>query len=278
MNKWNLIVDVAECNNCNNCTLALKDELSDNDYPGYSAAIPKHGSSLIQIQSKTRGSGTQIDSVNVPSMCNHCDDAPCVKQGNGAVKKRPDGIVLFDPIECKGRRDLIDACPYGAVHWNEELQLPQNWFFDAHLLDEGWAEPRCVSVCPTGALQSKSASDEEMDQYRREHDLEYLGSVEGTRPRVYYKNLYRLNSVFIAGCLVSKSSDDLISNASVQLLRDGELVQHTETDDFGEFKFDRLVPHSGPYSVRIDASAGCSAYEQQIELTQDSVVLGPILV
>ena len=43
MKKWNLIIDVAECTNCNLCTLATMDEYVGNDWPGYSAPMPKHG-------------------------------------------------------------------------------------------------------------------------------------------------------------------------------------------------------------------------------------------
>ena len=46
MKKWNLIVDVAKCTNCNLCTLANQDEHVDNEFEGYSAPMPKHGSSL----------------------------------------------------------------------------------------------------------------------------------------------------------------------------------------------------------------------------------------
>ena len=35
MKKWNMIIDVAECTNCNLCTLAAMDEYVGNDWPGY---------------------------------------------------------------------------------------------------------------------------------------------------------------------------------------------------------------------------------------------------
>ena len=37
MQKWNMIIDVAECTNCNLCTLAVMDEYVGNDWPGYTA-------------------------------------------------------------------------------------------------------------------------------------------------------------------------------------------------------------------------------------------------
>ena len=49
MNKWNMIIDVAECTNCNLCTLAAMDEYVGNEWPGYSAPMPKHGHKWINI-------------------------------------------------------------------------------------------------------------------------------------------------------------------------------------------------------------------------------------
>ena len=113
MNKWNMIIDVAECTNCNLCTLAAMDEYVGNEFPGYSAPMPKHGHKWINILQKERGQVPAVDVAYVPTMCNHCDDAPCVAKGKGAVQKRGDGIVLIDPVKAKGRKDLVDACPYG---------------------------------------------------------------------------------------------------------------------------------------------------------------------
>ena len=102
MNKWNLIVDVAECTNCNLCTLAAMDEYVGNDFPGYSAPMPKHGHKWINILQKERGQMPEIDIAYVPTLCNHCDNAPCVAKGGGAVTKRDDGIVLIDPVKAQG--------------------------------------------------------------------------------------------------------------------------------------------------------------------------------
>ena len=174
MNKWNLIIDVAECTNCNLCTLAAMDEYVGNEFPGYSAPMPKHGHKWIDIVQKERGQIPAIDIAYVPTLCNHCDNAPCVAKGGGAVKKRDDGIVLIDPVKAKGRRDLVEACPYGHIWWNEELQLPQAWTFDAHLIDQGWKQTRGQQSCPTGAMRALCVDDAEMKRIAREQGLEVM--------------------------------------------------------------------------------------------------------
>ena len=87
MKKWNMIIDVAECTNCNLCTLATMDEYVGNDWPGYSKPMPKHGHKWINILQKERGQVPMIDIAYVPTMCNHCDDAPCLAKGEGAVSQ-----------------------------------------------------------------------------------------------------------------------------------------------------------------------------------------------
>ena len=199
MNKWNMIIDVAECTNCNLCTLATMDEYVGNEFPGYSAPMPKHGHKWINILQKERGQMPAIDIAYVPTMCNHCDNAPCVAKGGGAVKKRDDGIVLIDPVKAKGRKDLVDACPYGHIWWNEELQLPQAWTFDAHLIDQGWKQTRGQQSCPTGAMRAVCVDDGEMAKLAREQGLEVMQAGARHQPRVYYKNLWRYSKCFIGG-------------------------------------------------------------------------------
>ena len=204
MKKWNMIIDVAECTNCNLCTLAAMDEYVGNEFPGYSAPMPKHGHKWINILQKERGQVPAVDIAYVPTMCNHCDDAPCVAKGGGAVKKRDDGIVLIDPVKAKGRKDLVESCPYGHIWWNEELQLPQAWTFDAHLIDQGWRQTRGQQSCPTGAMRAICVDDVEMAKIAREQGLEVIKPELGTKPRVYYKNLWRYSTCFIAGSVSAR--------------------------------------------------------------------------
>jgi len=268
MKKWNMIIDVAECTNCNNCTLATMDEYVDNTWPGYSAPMPRHGHMWINILQKERGQTPKIDVAYVPTMCNHCDDAPCVARGDGAVQKRADGIVLIDPVKSKGRKDLVEACPYGHIWWNEELKIPQAWPFDAHLLDAGWTETRGQLSCPTGAMRAIKVDDAEMQQMAREQNLEVLKGELKTKPRVYYRNLWRYTKCFISGS-ISAAQDGVIecvAGATVQLVKNNNVIMETTSDNFGDFKFDCLDENSGPYGVIIAANGKKTAVE---------VILGP---
>jgi Fe-S-cluster-containing dehydrogenase component len=257
MKKWNMIIDVAECTNCNLCTLSSMDEYVDNDWPGYSKPMPKHGHKWINILQKERGQITDgspmIDIAYVPTMCNHCDDAPCLKKGGDAVTKRDDGIILIDPAKAKGRKDLVDACPYGHIWWNDEYQVPQIWPFDAHLIDQGWQQTRGQQACPTGAMRSVCVEDDEMARMARDEGLEVMRPELGTKPRVYYRNLWRYSKCFIGGSVAAEANGivDCVEGASVRLIKNGKPVAETTSDNYGDFKFDKLDEDSGAYQVEV---------------------------
>ncbi|SHH13105.1 4Fe-4S dicluster domain-containing protein [Pollutimonas bauzanensis] len=252
MKKWNLIIDVAKCENCNNCMLTTRDEHVGNDFPGYAAPQPVHGHNWIKIHRKVRGQDGMVDAAYRPTTCNHCDNAPCIKAaGDGSVYKRADGIVIIDPQKARGRMDIVSSCPYNAIFWNEELQLPQKWIFDAHLLDQGWKQPRCQQSCPTGVYWAVQVEDAEMQDLVKKHKLEVLRPELNTKPRVYYKNLYRFSKCFIGGSVVAEIDGilDCIPGARMMLKRAGQEIASAQSDTFGDFKFDGLDPDSGDYQV-----------------------------
>jgi Fe-S-cluster-containing dehydrogenase component len=278
MDKWNLIIDVAKCENCNNCVLAAKDELVGNNFPGYSAPHAAQGTGAIRIERTTRGTTPMVDAAYVPRMCNHCDNAPCLKAGaDGAVRKRDDGIVIIDPVKAKGRRDLVASCSYGAMVWNEEQQLPQTWFFDAHLLDTGWAAPRCVGVCPTQAIEAVKTSDATMALRVQAESLRTLQPELGTRPRVHYRNLHRADRCFIGGSVTTQISSlvECVADAEIELLFGNRSLAQTRSDAFGDFRFDGLEAGSGPYEIRIQHTT-FGRTERVVKLEATSIVLGDI--
>ena len=276
MGKWNLIVDVALCNNCNCCVLATKDEYIGNDFPSYAAAMPARGHEWIRIMRRQRGTAPMVDVAYVPTMCNHCDEAPCIRAaGDGSVYKRPDGVVIFDPQKVVGRKDIVTSCPYGAITWNEEKQVPQIWSFDAHLIDGGWREPRCAQVCPTGALKAYNVSDKEMQMMVAEEGLETLRPDLETKPRIYYRNLHRYMSNFVAGTIVLRANgvEDCVEGARISLSKGGAVVGNTTSNAFGEFKCDALEGHGTTYHITV--AHGDRLFEDDIVL-DESLYLGTI--
>ncbi|KUO65296.1 MAG: oxidoreductase [Gracilibacter sp. BRH_c7a] len=277
MKKWHLIIDVEKCEDCNNCFLACKDEHIGNEWPGYTLPQPRFGQRWMNIMRTERGQYPLIDVAYRPTTCMQCDDALCVQASDGAITKRADGIVLIDSLKAKGKKELVNACPYQMIWWNEEEDVPQKCTLCAHLLDQGWKQPRCVQVCPTGALQAVSAEDADLQYMVREESLEVLHPEFNTRPSVYYKNMHRFEKEFIAGSVAVQKGEliDCAESVAVKLLKGNEIIGETITDNFGDFKIDQLTKNSGEYTVEI-YSPGVKIKSLPVDL-KNSVNLGVIL-
>ncbi|PKN65572.1 MAG: oxidoreductase [Deltaproteobacteria bacterium HGW-Deltaproteobacteria-15] len=278
MKKWNLIIDVAKCHDCNNCFISCKDEHIGNDWKPYSEAQPWHGHRWMNIMRREHGQYPKVEVAYLPVPCMHCDNPECMKAAkNGAIYKREDGIVIIDPEKAKGQKDLVGACPYGAIWWNDEKAVPQKCTFCVHLLEEGWKQPRCVQACPTGALEMVHAEDAEIQKRIKAEELEaYLPELK-TKPRVYYKNLYRYTTCFVAGNVALQDKDECADGAKVTLRSSGKAIDKTVTNNYGDFKFDRLDENSGPYELEVSYT-GYKTKKVSVEELKASVNVGTIFL
>ncbi len=278
--KWNMIVDIARCDNCRNCFLATKDEHIGNDFPGYAASQPKHTHNWVDIERQERGRWPVVEAHFMPVMCNHCDDAPCMKVAkDGAIKKREDGIVIIDPVKSKGQKAIVDACPYGAVYWNEEKQIPQAWIFDAHLLDDGWKQTRVEQSCPTDVFRAVKVEDGEMQRVKEQEGLEVLKPELETKPRIYYKNKHLMTHCFVAASVVTHidNLEECVEGAEVVLKQNGSEIARATTDTFGDFKIDKLEKKSGQYEIEVSSeSSGSKSIE--FDLGDESLYLGTMML
>ncbi|MGB3713520.1 MAG: 4Fe-4S dicluster domain-containing protein [Candidatus Promineifilaceae bacterium] len=201
---------------------------------------------------KERGQYPLIDVAYLPTPCMHCEDPDCMKEArNEAIYKRDDGIVIIDPEKAKGQKTIVDACPYGVIYWNDELDVPQKCTFCAHLLDNGWKEPRCVQACPTGALIYLRVDNSKMQRIIEAENLEVLHPEYELQPRVYYKNLHRFMRCFIGGSIATEVDGvrECLEGATVSLLRGSTKINETVSDCFGDFRFDDLERNSGSFQL-----------------------------
>ena len=99
-----------------------------------------------------------------------------------------------------------------------------------------------------------------------------------TRPRVWYRNLDRIDHCFIGGS-VTRLSDgvpECVEGATVELYQKDVLIMSSTTDTFGDFRFDGLAPGSGDYEVR--AVHGTARRTVPVVLHDQSVVMDEIVL
>jgi Fe-S-cluster-containing dehydrogenase component len=274
MKKWNLVIDLARCHDCNDCFLADRDEFVGNDFLPYSVAQPWSGHRWMNIERKERGQYPIVQTGYLPLPCMHCDNAPCVT-ADKAVYKRDDGLVIIDPVKAKGRPEIVDTCPYGAIYWNEEAEVAQKCTGCVHLLEDGWTETRCSQVCPTGAIRLVMAEDADMAAMAAAEELRAFKADLGTEPRVWYKNLHRWDKVFVSGSVAYQDTDEVAEGAEVTVRGGTTVAGEGATNNYGEFLVDRLEP-GAEYTVTIEA-AGYKPFTTTVTLPE-SLNLGLILL
>jgi len=269
MAKWGMVIDITKCNACYSCFLVCKDEYWDNDYPPYSAAQPRHGQFWMNILKKEGGTYPHIRVSYMPIPCMQCDAAPCIKAAkNGAVYKRPDGIVIIDPEKAVGQRQIVDACPYGAIFWNEEKQLPQKCNFCVQRLEDRGI-PRCVQACPSKAMIFGDLDDPESDvsKLAGSGKAEVFHPEYNTKPRVYYLGLERVAKNFLAASVVFGDVDECAEKVKATLVNKQSGEEKTAlTDNYGVFEFTGLS--DGKYSLKLEY-AGYAEKTMDVDLKAD---------
>ena len=110
-----------------------------------------------------------------------------------------------------------------------------------------------------------------------EESQEVLRPELKTRPRVYYRNLYRYTHCFIGGAVstVIDGRSECLEGATVVLVDAQRTRASRLTDVFGEFRFDALPVHSGTYTLEITHPAYGTA-TRRVLLADESVNLGDI--
>ena len=127
-----------------------------------------------------------------------------------------------------------------------------------------------------GCKDGPSSGYPKMARLVQDEGLEVMRPELGTKPRVWYRNLWRYAKCFVAGSVSAEQNGvvDCVEGARVRLIKDGRAVAETASDNYGDFKFDRLDEGSGIYTVEVEAQGrGKKTVETKLG---ESVSLGEI--
>jgi Fe-S-cluster-containing dehydrogenase component len=269
-----MLIDLAICNGCHNCQISCKDEHVGNDWTPIAKPQPDTGQFWNKVINLERGTVPKVQVTYHHSICQHCEDAPCISACNAAaIYRREDGIVIIDPEKCRGNQLCIEACPYeNVIYFNDDLNIAQKCTFCAHLLDRGWTETRCSDACPTGAFTFGDDSEPAIKEKMAAASL--LKPELPTRPRVYYLNLPKK---WIAGAVYDKEADECTKGAVVTATNTetGE-KKTTQTDNYGDFWLKDLP--DGFYTLLIEKPGYLAQKLGPIDATANDQNLGDIVL
>jgi Fe-S-cluster-containing dehydrogenase component len=226
------VIDVSECSGCYQCQISCKDEHCGNDWTPYAKPQPEWGHFWGKMNETERGHIPHVKVAHVFVPCQHCYAAPCIKDCPvTAIYTRPDGLVIVDPKKCTGCQLCVDACPYGAIYFNPQLQIAQKCTGCAHLVDRKVLfAPRCADACPHQVIQFGEESELDLS------GAETLYPEYGLTTKVHYKNLPKR---FVAGTVYDPTAKEVVIGAACTLNGTGGPFTAT-TDAFGDFWFEGL--------------------------------------
>jgi len=136
------LFDPNRCTGCSACELACSTE----NRLGW-------GRSWRHVVSVNPEHRPGVPTFHLSLACNHCDDAPCVRQcpSRAIARASASQAVLIDPDVCIGCRYCSWVCPYDAPRFDEEHGVMAKCTACHHRLVEHH-RPACVEACPTAAL------------------------------------------------------------------------------------------------------------------------------
>ncbi|MBI4316875.1 MAG: 4Fe-4S dicluster domain-containing protein [Chloroflexi bacterium] len=193
-----MVIDLKRCIGCHACTIACK--LENATPPGVFYA---------RVLEMETGKYPLAKRVFLPVLCNHCQDPPCLRAcPSGATTQGADGTVLVDQDKCIGCKACVEACPYEARFFLEEIRgyygdeltpfekvgyrkhqkgTVAKCNFCAERTASG-LEPACVQTCPAVARVFGDLEDplSEASRLIRERSCIQLRPEQGTLPSVYY--------------------------------------------------------------------------------------------
>ena len=128
-----LIVDAQKCTGCRMCEIYCSFSKTKTCNPARSRV------SVVKWEEQ---------GINVPSMCQHCEDPPCVPVcPTGAISKDSEtDAVLTNEDLCIGCKMCLIACPFGAP----SIDPVESKVIRCDLCE---GDPVCAKVCPTGAIK-----------------------------------------------------------------------------------------------------------------------------
>ena len=177
-----MVIDQERCIGCEACTVACKKE--NNGRSGWIRVTTENS----PCKDTPTGTFPNVAMHFLPTLCNHCEQPPCADACPlEAITKSDSGIVVLDEELCDGCRTCLDACPYGAIEFNDGKDKAEKCNLCSHRIQNG-LEPFCVICCEGQAIHFGDLNDptSSVSKILKSQENFRLKPEEGTGPAMYY--------------------------------------------------------------------------------------------
>ncbi len=148
-----VLIDTTACVGCRTCQNTCKsvNGLPEDDVP----ATCLSATSLTVIDMHNISPAVEKPVIKpIKLQCMHCEDPACVGACPvGAIYKKENGCVAYEPNKCIGCRYCMTACPFGVPKYDWNSASPKiNKCTQACMSKGDLNQPACVQACPAKAL------------------------------------------------------------------------------------------------------------------------------
>ncbi|WP_242825440.1 4Fe-4S dicluster domain-containing protein [Desulfitobacterium dichloroeliminans] len=124
--RYGMVINLHKCVGCGACGIACKNENNVDQGMFWAHHIKR-----------TTGVFPNVTYEYVPTLCNHCDNAACVRAcPTQAMYKDDKGLTLHDPNKCIGCKSCMQACPYEVINYNAK-EPHDYWRNKTSVIDQG---------------------------------------------------------------------------------------------------------------------------------------------
>jgi Fe-S-cluster-containing dehydrogenase component len=134
-----MVIDLQRCVGCGACAFACK---AENNTRNRADGQSHNWADFVM---KTEGRFPNTTHWVMPVLCNHCSDAPCVKNcpvTPKAMFKTPDGITMHDEERCIGCRMCQNTCPYSNGNLGEASLAGEAYSVISYNSRQGSTQPQ----------------------------------------------------------------------------------------------------------------------------------------
>jgi len=160
--RLGMITDLTLCIGCRLCEKACKEahDLPPHEKPLEDKSvfdkIRRPDDKFLTVVNQFTDTDNEEEPVYCKVQCNHCDEPSCVSACLvDALKKTPEGAVIYNEDVCIGCRYCMVACPFyiPAYEYDDPLSPAVkkcDFCYDVRIKNGGI--PACAEICPVEAI------------------------------------------------------------------------------------------------------------------------------
>ncbi len=161
--SWGMLTDLSLCIGCRRCEFACKeanglphDAIDSFEDRSVFAQKRRTDADSVTVVNRYRGAEPDATGVYVKTQCMHCVEPACASACPvAAIRKTPEGPVVYDASVCIGCRYCVMACPFSMPAYTYDkpfAPVVRKCTMCFERVSRNGGVPACAQMCPVEAI------------------------------------------------------------------------------------------------------------------------------